>query len=196
MAKYNSIENIPAKLFFDVLSSKDYTLLQPDNKKEDLQAVFTLIYDDFFVKSDNSEAKRYLNLTTNIAFLEYKIATIKQVMHFIYYTPNITAEMKLKLLNALEIGCGIFIDKNEDFTIEVQRVLQVEIGIIENDLTFDKLELDNMSKKSIDKAFDFYDNIVSLSNVHERNIDESITLAMYIAIDKSAKQKIKKQNGK
>jgi hypothetical protein len=58
----------------------------------------------------------------------------------------------------------------------------------------EKLELDSMVKNSTQKAFDFYDNIVSLSNVHERNIDETVTLAMYIALDRSAKQKIKKQN--
>jgi len=196
MPKYNSVENIPAKVFFDILHSKDYQLLKPKPSEEGLEKVFMDIYDDFFVKSDNSEAKRYLNLTTNIAFLEYKIATIKQVTHFVYYTPNITDEMKLKLLNALEAGCGIYIDKNEDFTIEVQRVLQVEIGIIENDLTMEKLELDNISKNRKEVIYDFYDNIVSLSNIHERNIDEKLTLAMFIALDKSAKQKIKKQNGK
>lgn len=193
MAKYNSIENIPAKLFFDVLSSKDYTLLKPDDENEDLETVFTAIYDDFFVKSDNPEAKRYLNLTTNIAFLEYKLATIKQVMEFAYFA-QLTKEMRDKLLKALEVGCGIYIDKEGDFTEEVKRVMQVETGIIENDLTMEKLELESMVKNSTQKAFDFYDNIVSLSNVHERNIDETVTLAMYIALDKSAKQKIKKQN--
>ena len=192
MAKYNSIENIPAKLFFEVLSSKDYTLLQADNEDEDLEQVFIAIYDDFFVKSDNPEAKRYLNLTTNIAFLEYKLATIKQVMEFAYFA-QLTNEMRDKLLKALEVGCGIYIDKEADFTEEVKRVMQVETGIIENDLTMEKLELDSMVKNSSQKAFDFYDNIVSLSNVHERNIDETLTLAMYIALDKSAKQKIKKE---
>ena len=193
MAKYNSIKKIPAKLFFEVLSSKDYTLLEADNEDEDLETVFIAIYDDFFVKSDNPEAKRYLNLTTNIAFLEYKLSTIKQVMEFAYFA-QLTKEMRDKILKALEVGCGIYIDKDADFTEEVQRVMQVETGIIENDLTMEKLDLDSMVKNSSQKAFDFYDNIVSLSNVHERNIDETITLAMYIALDKSAKQKIKIQN--
>lgn len=193
MAKYNSIENIPAKLFFEVLTSKDYTLLQPENKDENLELVFISIYDDFFIKSDNPEAKRYLNLTTNIAFLEYKLAIIKQIMEFSYFA-RLTDEMRNKLLNALEVGCGIYINKNTDFTEEVKRVMQVETGIIENDLSLEKLELENMTKTSTQKAFDFYDNIVSLSNVHERNIDETVTLAMYIALDKSAKQKIKIQN--
>jgi hypothetical protein len=193
MPKYNSIENIPAKLFFDVLNTKDYSLLQPNDENEDLEAVFIVIYDDFFIKSDNPESKRYLNLTTNIAFLEYKLAIIKQIMEFAYFA-KLTNEMRNKLLTALEIGCGIYINKDSDFTEEVKRVMQVETGIIENDLTMEKLELDSMVKNSYQKAFDFYDNIVSLSNVHERNIDETVTLAMYIALDKSAKQKIKKQN--
>jgi len=195
MPKYNSIENIPAKTFFDILHTKNYQLLKPKPSEEGLETIFTDIYDDFFIKSDNYEAKQYLKLTTNIAFLEYKIATIKQVLHFVYYN-EITEEMKLKLLDALEKGCEIYIDKNAEFISEVQRVLQVEIGIIDNDLTMEKLELDNMAKNRSEKLFDFYDNIVSLSNVHNRNIDEKITLAMYVSIEKSASRIIKEQNKK
>jgi len=195
MPKYNSIENIPAKTFFDILHTKNYQLLKPKPSEEGLEKIFTNIYDDFFVKSDNYESKQYLKLTTNVAFLEYKIATIKQVLHFVYYN-DITEEMKLKLLDALEKGCEIYIDKNADFISEIQRVLQVEIGIIENDLTMERLELDNMAKNRNEKLFDFYDNIVSLSNVHNRNIDEKITLAMYVSIEKSASRIIKEQNKK
>lgn len=195
MAKYNSIENIPAKTFFDILHTKNYQLLKPKPSEEGLEKIFTNIYDDFFVKSDNYESKQYLKLTTNVAFLEYKIATIKQVLHFVYYN-DITEEMKLKLLDALEKGCEIYIDKNADFISEIQRVLQVEIGIIENDLTMEKLELDNVAKNRNQKLFDFYDNIVSLSNVHNRNIDEKLTLAMYVSIEKSASRIIKEQNKK
>lgn len=195
MPKYNSIENIPAKTFFDILHSKNYQLLKPKPSEEGLEKVFTDIYDDFFIKSDNYEAKQYLKLTTNVAFLKYKIATIKQVLHFIYYN-DVTEEMKIKLLDALEKGCEIYIDKDSDFGTELQRVLQVEIGIIENDLTMEELELDNIGKNRNNKIFDFYDNIVSLSNVHNRNIDEKLTLAMYISIEKSASRIIKEQNKK
>jgi len=195
MPKYNSIENIPAKTFFDILHTKNYQLLKPKPSEEGLEKIFTDIYDDFFIKSDNYESKQYLKLTTNVAFLEYKIATIKQVLHFVYYN-DISDENKLILLDALEKGCEIYIDKNTEFVSEVQRVLQVEIGIIENDLTMEKLELDNMAKNRNEKLFDFYDNIVSLSNVHNRNIDEKLTLAMYVSIEKSASRIIKEQNKK
>ena len=195
MPKYNNIENCPAKIFFDILHTKNYQLLKPKPREEGLEIIFTDIYDDFFIKSDNYEAKQYLKLTNNIAFLVYKIATIKQVLNFVYYN-EITKDMKLKLLEALEKGCEIYIDKNAEFISEVQRVLQVEIGIIETDLTMEKLELDNMAKNRNEKLFDFYDNIVSLSNVHNRNIDEKITLAMYVSIEKSASRIIKEQNKK
>jgi hypothetical protein len=195
MAKYNSIENILAKTFFDILHSKDYQLLKPKPNEEGLEKVFTDIYDDFFVKSDNYEAKQYLKSTYTIAFLEYKIATIKQVLHFVYYN-DVTEDMKLKLLDALEKGCEIYIDKDAEFVSEVQRILQVEIGIIENDLNMEKLEFDNISKNRSEKLFDFYDNIVSLGNVHNRNFDEKLTLAMYVSIEKSASRIIKQQNKK
>jgi hypothetical protein len=195
MPKYNSIENIPAKTFFDILHSKDYQLLKPKPGEEGLEKVFTDIYDDFFVKSDNYEAKQYLKSTYTIAFLEYKIATIKQVLHFVYYN-DVTEDMKLKLLDALEKGCEIYIDKDAEFVSEVQRILQVEIGIIENDLNMEKLEFDNISKNRSKKLFDFYDNIVSLGNVHNRNFDEKLTLAMYVSIEKSASRIIKEQNKK
>lgn len=195
MPKYNSIENIPAKTFFDILHSKDYQLLKPKPNEEGLEKVFSNIYDDFFVKSDNYDSKHYLKLTYNIAFLEYKIATIKQVLHFVYYN-EVSNENKLILLDALEKGCGIFIDKNADFLNEIQRILQVEIGIIENDLNMDKLEIENISKNRNQKIFDFYDTIVSLGNVHNRNFDEKLTLAMYISIEKSASRIIKEQNKK
>ena len=197
MAKYNSIENIPAKLFFDVLHSKDYSLLVSTEENEDLEGVFTSIYDDFFVKSDNTEAKRYLELTFNVNFLSYKIQTIKQVMHFLYYNP-VTDEIKEKLTTALKNGCGISYDKDANWGEEVLRILQVECGIIENDLTMYNLELNKFAGKENKNAFDFFQSIVALSNIHNRNIDETITLAMYIAVENSGKSiiKIQRNNGK
>lgn len=192
MAKYNSIENIPAKLFFDILQSKDYTKLEASEVGEDLEKVFADIYDDFFVKTDNQEANHYLKQTLDVAFLEYKIATIKQYLHFVYST-KLTEEHRLKLLKSIKEGLEIYIDVEANFDNEVQRVLQVECGIIENDLTMAKLEIENISKKRTEVLFDFYDNIVSLSNVHNRNIEDTIVLAYYISIEKSANRIIKQQ---
>jgi hypothetical protein len=192
MAKYNSIENIPAKLFFEVLNNRDYTLLVAEQENEDLEEVFTAIYDDFFVKIKNPQAKMYLEMTWKINFLSYKIETIRQVMHFLWYE-NVIEEHRLKLLDALEKGCGIYVDKSAKFADEVLRVLQVECGIIENDLTMATLELKNTFGKQGTEKFDFYKTIVGLSNIHNRNIEDNIVLAMYVAIENSAKDIIKSQ---
>jgi hypothetical protein len=192
MAKYNSIENIPAKLFFEVLNTRDYTLLGAEQENEDLEAIFTEIYDDFFVKINNPQAKMYLEMTWKVNFLSYKIETIRQVMHFLWYE-NVIEEHRLKILDALEKGCGIYVDKSAKFADEVLRVLQVECGIIENDLTMATLELKNTFGKQEEGKFDFYKTIVSLSNIHNRNIEDNIVLAMYVAIENSAKDIIKSQ---
>jgi hypothetical protein len=192
MAKYNSIENIPAKLFFEVLNNRDYTLLVAEQENEDLEEVFTAIYDDFFVKIKNPQAKMYLEMTWRVNFLSYKIETIRQVMHFLWYE-NVIEEHRLKLLDALEKGCGIYVDKSAKFADEVLRVLQVECGIIENDLTMATLELKNTFGKQGTEKFDFYKTIVGLSNIHNRNIEDNIVLAMYVAIENSAKDIIKSQ---
>lgn len=192
MAKYNSIENIPAKLFFDVLHSKDYSLLISTEENEDLESVFTSIYDDFFVKIDNPQAKMYLEMTWKVNFLSYKIETIRQVIHFLWYE-NVIEEHRLKILDALEKGCGIYIDKSAKFADEVLRVLQVECGVIENDLTMATLELQNTFGKQGTEKFDFYKTIVGMSNIHNRNIEDNIVLAMYVAIENSAKDIIKSQ---
>ena len=47
MPKYNSIYNIPAKVFFDILHERDFSLLEPEENEEGLDEVFAKIYDDY-----------------------------------------------------------------------------------------------------------------------------------------------------
>ena len=145
MAKYNSIENIPAKTFFEILESKNYQLLKPKPSEKDLDKVFIAIYDDFFIKSDNDEAKDYLRLIKDIATIEYKIATLKQALHFYYYNKT-TKEMRLDFINALKSGYGIEINVDAPFVEEVKRVLTIEVGILQNDLSMFKIEYENLIK--------------------------------------------------
>ena len=197
MAKYNKIDNIPANVFFEILKTKNYQLLKPKPSEKDLASVFTSIYDEFFIKSDNSEANRYLELTKNIAFFRYKIASIKQVLHFCYYNKT-TKEMRLDLLKALKDGCGIEVDVDANFGDEVLRVLNVEIGIIENDLQFEQTEFDNMVKESQKKDFDYYEQIGVLSDILPNNalLKDKMVLSTYIALEKLAKKKVEQSKSK
>lgn len=198
MPKYTDITTIPAQVFFNILQTKNYQLLKPKPSEKDLEKVFSAIYDDFFIKSDNQQSKRYLDLTNNVAFLKYKIATIKAALHFCYYNQhNLTKEMINQHFDALIDGCGIYIDKENNFDKEILRILNIEIGIIQNDLSMDELELKAMVEKNKGKGFDYYDQIGVLSDILPNNalLKEEMTLATYITLEKLANKKIDK-NGK
>jgi len=192
MPKYNSIDTIKAKVFFEILKTKNYQLLKPKPREKGLEEVFISIHDDFFIKSDNKEANEYLRLINEIAFLNYKIAVLQKDLHFYYYTKT-TEQMRLDFIDALQTGYDIIIDKEANFEAEVLRVLTIEIGIIQNDLTQAKMTFDQMTEKSKKTVVEFEDQIVSMENVLDREIKDGITLAKYIALQKSAKLKIEKQ---
>lgn len=197
MPKYNSIDTIKAKVFFEILKTKNYQLLKPKPKEKDLEQIFISIYDEFFIKSDNEEAKRYLSLTKNIAFLNYKIAIIKQTLAFLYYSTT-TRKMRIDYLEALKIGCGIEINIDVDFSDEVKRVLTENIGWLENDLAFDEQELKEMLNKSQNKDYDYYEAIGVLSDFLPNNalLKEDMTLAVYITLEKLAQKVVSQQNKK
>jgi hypothetical protein len=197
LPKYNQISNIPAKVFFEILKTKNYQLLKPKPREKGLEEIFISIYDEFFIKSDNLEAKRYLELNKNIAFLHYKIAIIKQTLAFLYYSTT-TRQMRIDYLEALKIGCGIEINVDVDFSDEVKRILTENIGWIENDLAFDEAELKEMLSKSQNKDYDYYDSIGVLSNVLPNNslLKEDMTLAVYITLEKLAQKVVSQQNKK
>jgi hypothetical protein len=197
MPKYNSVESIPAKTFFEILKTKNYQLLKPKPSEKGLEAVFMAIYDDFFIGSDNYEAKEYLRLTKDISFYKYKIATLKQAVHFYYYNQT-TKQMREDFIKALKDGYGIIFDIEADFAEEVKRVLTLEVGLIENDLAIAEIEFSKMIKKSQSKDFNYYEAVVGLGNILQGNslVKEEMTLAVYMACEKSAKKMIEQQKNK
>lgn len=197
MPKYNSVDNIPAKTFFEILKTKNYQLLKPKPSEKGLEAVFMAIYDDFFIGSDNYEAKEYLRLTKDISFYKYKIATLKQAVHFYYYNQT-TKQMREDFIKALKDGYGIVIDLEADFAEEIKRVLTLEVGLIENDLAIAEIEFNKMIKKSQSKDFNYFEAVVGLGNILQGNalVKEEMTLAVYMACEKSAKKLVEQQKNK
>ena len=197
MPKYNSIETIPAKTFFEILESKNYQLLKPKPSEKGLEDVFISIYDEFFLKSDNPEANEYLKATKDIAYLEYKIAVLKQSLYF-YYHNTTTEKMRLDFIEALKEGYNIIIDTELPFIDEVHRVLTIEIGILENDLNPLKSHYDSLIKNSKSKNFDYYESIGVLSNILQSNslLKENMTLAVYVTLEKLANKVVEQQKKK
>lgn len=197
MPKYNSIETIPAKTFFEILESKNYQLLKPKPSEKGLEEVFISIYDEFFLKSDNPEANEYLKATKDIAYLEYKIAVLKQSLYF-YYANKTTEQMRLDFIETIKEVYNIEIDKTKPFIDEVQKVLTIEIGILENDLNPLKSHYDSLIKNSKSKDFDYYESIGVLSNVLQSNslLKEDMTLAVYVTLEKLANKVVEQQKKK
>ena len=193
LPKYNSIETIPAKVFFSILENKNFQLLKPKPQEKGLELVFVSIYDEFFLKSDNPEANEYLRLTKEIAFLNHKIAYLKKALHFYYYNKT-TEKMRMDFIDAVKEGYDIIIDKNVPFENEVLRVLTIEVGIIQNDLEMAKATFSVMTARSKQKAFDYEENIVGLEGVIGRGIKDGIMLDKYVAYGKQAKKIIDTQN--
>jgi len=197
LPKYNSIETIPAKTFFEILESKNYQLLKPKPSEKGLEEVFISIYDEFFLKSDNPEANEYLKVTKEIASLTYKIAVLKQSLYF-YYHNTTTEKMRLDFIEALKEGYDIIINTELPFIDEVHRVLTIEIGILENDLNPLKSHYDSLIKNSKSKNFDYYESIGVLSNILQSNslLKENMTLAVYVTLEKLANKVVEQQKKK
>ena len=106
--------------------------------------------------------------------------------------------MRIMLLESL-IYIGVNINLEAEFMQEVQNVLQVEIGILENDLNIAKMDFENLSKGQQESVYNFYESLVSLETAMERSLDDEMVLAKYIEYEKLAVKKsemIKKQNAK
>lgn len=186
MCKYNSINNTPAKVFFEILSTKNYQLLCPKPKEKGLEAVFIKIYDDFFMQTENEQAFRYLELVKNVAFLEYKISMIRQTLAFLYYSTT-TREMRIEYIKALNEGTGINIDCDVDFSDEVKRILTENIGWLQNDLNFEKIELETMMSKEKGKQSNYIERLVELAVASPPNltINQDMVLSEFVAFEKA-----------
>ena len=193
MPKYNNIDNIPSKVFFDILKTKNFQLLKPKPKEKDLEFIFMQIYDDWFTKSNNTEAKSYIDLRNKIGFLKYKIATIKSTIAFIYY--NAVTETMLKdIVEALEKGCDIVINTKNAMTNEVSEVLRVQVGSLEFELKELETEFDQMTNSKKGQDIDFYQSIAYLSEALPNNplLKENMTLAVHVSLENLVKEKIKR----
>ena len=197
MPRYNSVNNIPAKIFFDVLHEKSFDLLEPTENEEGLEEVFSLIYDDYFIKTDNPRSKRFLELQQEIHFMNYKIQSIVQVLDFLMFNKT-TISIRNILIDSL-IAIGINFDKGSGFVEETKNVLNIELGILQNDLSFLQIEMKNMQSENTEGVFDFYESLVGLESIHERSLDDEMVLIKYINYEKLAIKKAelqKKQNKK
>lgn len=184
MPKYKCIETIPARVFFDILENRDYQQLRPKPGEEGLDKVFATIYDKWFEKTDNAEAKAWLQTHQEIIILEYKMQILKNLLAYMV-DARLPEHLWDKLIEGLKTGYGIHFDKYADTQDEIIRILNVHVG----DMRFE-LDMLNESIKDDSKKvkFDFYAVKASIENVIMRSLDREMVLAEWIAIENSVRK--------
>jgi hypothetical protein len=181
MPKYNNIENIPAKVFFKILDTKDYQLLKPKPSEKDLDAVFLSIYDDFFNEMDNPLAKRFLTLSNQITALKSEREMLKYSLSFIFVHKHLMTE---KMVNDWLDVLGL--DNEGDVYDKIQYGMTFKIGEIDNDLVFLETEMEDF-KKGETKSFNFFKQLATISTTHKMQLNQDISLAEFVAYQKIIK---------
>jgi len=202
--KYNSYDNIPAKVFFDIRKTQNYQLLCP-KPGENPKKVFIEIFDEYFLKSENPDAKEYLLLTEESAFLRYKMGCLTSIVKFWWNIPSkmwnskTVLQIVIQQMDALKISFDIHIDYDVPVMDEISRILNVEIGILKDELSICETRINEILKSNTKDVFDFYESLSALSDAHGRTLHAMILLPEYVAEEKRAIKKseaIKLQNMK
>jgi hypothetical protein len=192
MPKYNHIENIPAKVFFDVLKTKDFQQLKPKPREKDLDKVFMSIYDDYFLRLNNDKAKEYLELSKQLMLNAYKIDILRKALAFHYYNQT-TIKMRAEFIIAVKEGYDIEINPALPFRDEVKRILDIDIGLMENEVAIIQGQMKEMKMDS-GEEMNFYSEMTEMANILQGNtlIKEDMTLAIFVALRNSINRKMEK----
>lgn len=200
--KFDSYSVMPALVFFEIRDTGNYQLMKPKNKTSTdwLKKLFYQIYDDYFLKLDNEEAKRYLELIELEAIITCKIHAFKKVLQFHWETaPELWNHPVIKEIREQQITeINKYIDHPFDlsgnFNDEVMNTLSQSIGILENELTMTRFELEDLRKEHDMKPFEFYDSVQSINEINATGqIDSKCLLAEYVSATKSASKKVMAQ---
>ena len=189
--KYYKDLKVPAYLFFDILETNDLRLLiiKGEPKEGKLKKAFSRIFDLYYEVKNDGKLKLILKTKKNIIKLYGKIGMLEcVVLSLVQFT---FPEDKVKgLIEGLRKG-GINIDESVDLDSELLRVLQTDLAGYKTHLALEEHNLKELTKG---EKSSFEDSLAALEDVHNRPMDENMSLAMYLARQKSAKEKVKSSN--
>jgi len=197
ICKYRSYYTFPAKVFFDVRSEENFQLMRPKpgTSTEQLENLYLATYDVFFEKLDNKDAVRYIQIRGELAVLNAKKQSIASVMEFTWKTPEnlwlhpAFVEFRKQQIDAINSFLDSPFDLESDTLQEIERVMNVEIGIINDEISILTNELTQLQQESEEVVFNYYADIVALEEAHGRTLDEKMMLPKYVELVKLAHKK-------
>lgn len=187
--------DIPAKLFFKIINTGDYSLLGKGNNKQREKA-FDDIMDEFYVLDNNQRIGNLYKKRVKIAMLQLKIQFITDLLIVLTRTPlkNNERSQIIDALNGID-GVKINFLKSNDINIlqaEVLRVQRSVLGSLNNQL---KIE-ESTEQKAVSEektVIKFEAELVRLSRVIGFQINPEITLREFVAYKASAIETVNQQ---
>lgn len=180
--------NIPAKLFFKVINTGDYTLLGK-GKPNVLEQSFYKILDEFCVIDDNKAIIEAYQKSAKAMVTRLQIALIKEYLYHLTFVKmsKDVQDMFIDKLNSIS-GVVIEFSKVKPLFEEINRVETKVIGRLINQMNIDEADSDKGKKKA---ESNFYDELVNIINVLDMsNVNEDISLYLFISLKKQARAKI------
>ena len=190
-AKYYRDLKVPAYLFFDVLETNDLRLLviKGNPKQNKLEKAFSNIFDLYYEAKNDGTLRLILKTKKSIIRLYRKIGIIEAVVLSLVQFSFPEDKVK-ELITNLRKG-GININEDLDLDKELLRVLQNDLAGFKTHLALEEHNLVELCKG--EKA-SFEESLAALEDVHNRPMDEKMSLAMFLARQKSASKKVKASN--
>lgn len=182
--------DIPAKLFFKVINTSDYTLLGEGTPEEQEQA-FNDIFDEYYILDGNKQVEASFKKSNRLALLRMNKSFIDSILHAITFVP-MTKEERIELIQTLNSTELIKPPFNVDKPIldEIKRV-QIKSKAIGNLIRY---ELSGEKKTDTNVKSSFEKEVVSIENILGRGIENNdLTLRKYVELKKSAIEKVNNQ---
>jgi len=199
--KYDSYHNIPARVFFEIRETGNFQLLCPKPKTDTtwLGKLYVQIYDDYFIKLDNADAKRYTYLLEAEATLENLIKSYTLLLELHWNTPpeiwntDVIKQGRERHIAKMNEQLDIAIDPDGDFDEQVQIALNQSLGFKKNDLNEIKMELEQLRDRAGNTVFEFYDDLQQINEANGQAYGADVLLPVYVSARKSAEKKAEKQ---
>lgn len=180
---------IPARLFFEILTTQNLKLLKKTKGNadiEDLRINWSLIYDEYFELKQDSKLRLIIQKQIDVAKLIRRVEITKQALYAIATTKFTDDQINEIAQKISELGFYFDIENPID---SIHRILTEEIPSLETRI---EIEKDSLKELTEGEASTFEDTCVAYEGWGYK-IDEDCSLRRYVAYEKAVLKKASKQ---